>query len=189
MYPVMDTSESELRALVERARGADPDAWEALYRRAYPRLFAYARRRVTTETQAEDVVSETMIRAMDRVSDFVWTGAGIDGWLFGITRNVVYESYRDSSRSTPMDPATVPESHELTPGPLDGIVQHEERELVMEAFGRLATSDQELLEMRVVSGLDSEQVASMTGRRPGAVRTAQSRALAKLRVEFEGLTT
>lgn len=95
MYPVMDTSESELRALVERARGADPDAWEALYRRAYPRLFAYARRRVSTETQAEDVVSETMIRAMDRISDFVWTGAGIDGWLFGITRNVVFESYRD----------------------------------------------------------------------------------------------
>ena len=185
----METSESELRALVERARSADPDAWEALYRRTYPRLFAYARRRVATEMQAEDAVSETMIRAMDRMVDFVWTGAGIDGWFFGITRNVVYESYRDSSRTTPVDPSSVPESHEREPSPLDTMMHREERELVMEAFGRLPIADQELLEMRIVAGLDSEQVASMTGRRPGAVRTAQSRALARLRVEFEGLTT
>lgn len=68
-----------------------------------------------------------LIRVMDRIVDFVTTGAGIDGWLFDITRNVVDESYRDSSRTTPVAPATVPESHEREPSPLDTMMRREEK--------------------------------------------------------------
>ena len=49
------------------------------------------------------------------------------------------------------------------------------------AFGRLRAEDQELLELRVVAGLSAEQVAAVQGRRAGAVRMAQSRALSRLR--------
>lgn len=188
----MTDSGAELRALVDAARTGDPDAWEALYRRAYPRLFSYARRRVATDEQAEDAVSETMTRAITRIATFVWSGSGVDGWLFGIARNVVLESYRDGARAAATDPAWLPEPVLAGPGakdPLDEVLDREESATVLAAFGRLAESDRELLEMRVVAGLNSRQVAEVTGRRPGAVRTAQSRALARLRVEFEGMMT
>src|SRR3954470_11542282 len=48
--------------LVSRARQNDADAWEALYRLAYPGLFSFAARRVGTHL-ADDVGSETMARA------------------------------------------------------------------------------------------------------------------------------
>jgi RNA polymerase sigma-70 factor (ECF subfamily) len=67
------------------------------------------------------------------------------------------------------------------------VLQSEERRLLADAFGRLSASDQDVLELRVLAGLGAEQVAELTGRQPGAIRTAQSRALARLRVEFEGL--
>jgi RNA polymerase sigma-70 factor, ECF subfamily len=38
-----------------------------------------------------------------------------------------------------------------------------------------------VLELRVIAGLTPEQTAVVLGKRPGAVRTAQSRALARLR--------
>ena len=57
------------RHVVESARAGDADAWELLYRRAYPRLVAYARRRLASSEQAEEAVSETMVRAMDRIGD------------------------------------------------------------------------------------------------------------------------
>jgi len=170
----MSDSGAELRALVDAARTGDPDAWEALYRRAYPRLFAYARRRVGTDEQAEDAVSERMTRAITRIVTFVWSGSGVDGWLFGIARNLVLESYRDGARAAPTDPASVPEPVFSPAGPrdpLDEVLSREESATVLAAFHRLPASDRELLEMRVIVGLDSRQVAEVTGRRPGAVRT------------------
>ncbi|MBV9285708.1 MAG: hypothetical protein JO176_13890, partial [Acidimicrobiia bacterium] len=65
----------------------------------------------------------------------------------------------------------------------------EEAAAVRKAFGRLADGDRELLELRVVGGLSAEETAEALGRRPGAVRMAQSRALGRLRrllVEDEG---
>lgn len=183
----MDNEETELRGLAAGAQQGDPDAWEAIYRRAYPRLFAFVRRRLATEDQAEDAVSETMTRAMRGIDGFTWVGAGIDGWLFGIARNVVLETYRESSRTLPQDSAAWAEAAESGSDPVDQMLGDEETRDLRRAFGRLAPADRELLELRVVAGLDSGQVGEMLGRLPGAVRTAQSRALGRLRTEFEGL--
>ena len=188
----MNPDEPELRRTVEAARTGDPDAWEALYRRVYPRLYAFARRRLATDEQAEDAVSETMTRAMHRIAAFTWGAAGIDGWMFGIARNVVLEAYRAGARTTATDPRSLQtraEAHHAgrTPDPADAVVAEEERRLVRLAFDRLTETDRELLELRVVVGLGSDAVGEITGRRPGAVRMAQSRALERLRGEYEAL--
>ena len=173
---------------MERARAGDPDAWEEVYRSVYPRLYAYARGRLATDEQAEEAVSETMTRAMDRIHRYAPGAAGLDGWLFGIARNVVLESYRASGRATPNDPETMARlDREESPDPVAGLLAAEERSTLADAFARLSPADREVLELRVVAGLDAEQVAVLTDRKAGAVRTAQSRALARLRTEFEGL--
>lgn len=177
------------RHLVARARDGDPDAWELLYRRAYPRLIAYARHRLATQDQAEEAVSETMLRAMGTITRYRSTTTGIEGWFFGIARNVVLETYRAGGRHRATDPATLVG----TAAPADAepeavLLRDEQHVLLARAFGRLSASDRDVLELRVLAGLAAEQVAEITGRRAGAVRTAQSRALARLRVEFEGLT-
>ncbi len=71
--------ETRLQLTIERAREYDPEAWESLYRRAYPRLFAYARRRVQSEHEADDAVSEAFARAMGAIGGFRWSRAGFDG--------------------------------------------------------------------------------------------------------------
>jgi RNA polymerase sigma-70 factor (ECF subfamily) len=177
-------ADTDVEHLVARARVADADAWEALYRRAYPRLHRYARRRLATDDQADDAVSEAMARAIDRIDTFAWTGSagGFDGWLFGILRNVVLETYRSGARLPLVDVDRLPEppagdEHD----PAAGIVAREEVHEVRVAFARLSEDDREVLELRVVGRLDAEAVAVATGRRAGAVRMAQSRALARLR--------
>jgi RNA polymerase sigma-70 factor (ECF subfamily) len=174
---VADEDVEELRAIVERAKANDPNAWEALYRRAYPRLFAYARRRLATDDAADDAVSETMLRALDRLPTFTWQGAGVDAWLCGILRNVVLEGYRRSGRIDP----TWGHRQDLAGGPLEQLVDREDRTRVRAAFERLGAEDRELLELRVVAGLSAEATGEVLGRRAGAVRMAQSRALGRLR--------
>ena len=178
---VRDEDVSGIRQLVVRAARHDPDAWEALYRRAYPELFAYARRRLSSDQAADDAVSETMLRALDRMACFAWEGAGFDAWLTGILRNVVLETYRTQGRPPPGAALAPPGA----PGPLEQVIDRDDRARVREAFGRLDPQEQEVLELRVVQGLTAEGVGAVLGRRAGAVRMAQSRALHHLRTLFE----
>lgn len=179
------SSDDEVPALVRRARASDPDAWEALYRLAYPRLSAYAARRLPGAAEVEDAVSETMTRAYALVGSYRAEGAGFLAWLYGICRNVVLEAQRSASR---ISAVAVPDVVSGSAGPLEHVLADEEAEQVRSAFARLSPEDQEILELRVVGGLEADAVGVVVGKRPGAVRTAQYRALARLRQQLEEVT-
>lgn len=192
MDETIDTD--ELPLVVDRARTHDPDAWEQLYRHCRPKLFRYARRRLATDHAADDAVSEAMLRAMDRIEQFVWKGAGFDAWMYGITRNVVLETHRRTARDQRLDQkqagtlGLVDLRHGRPVG--EGLEIDEERQLLARAFELLNETDQEILELRVVGGLSAEEVAVVLDKNPGAVRMAQSRALERLRKamkELEGV--
>lgn len=170
-------TEGALAALVSRAQESDPDAWEALYRRAYPALLRFARRRLSNDERAEEAVSETFARAYQAIGRFRSKGGGFDAWLFTILRNVVLESYRRAGRFA----ADISDSPSAEPEPLERFLHDEEAAAVRVAFQRLAPEDREVLELRVVAELSAEAVARVLGKRPGAIRMAQSRALRRLR--------
>jgi RNA polymerase sigma-70 factor (ECF subfamily) len=174
--------DAALRQLVDRAARNDPDAWEALYRRAYRPLFGFARRRLPDDKAAEDAVSETMTRALDNIARFTWQGAGFDAWLYGIARNVVHEIGRSRQRTLRLVQEDRPSSDR---GPEDHAVAGAETAAVRTAFDRLAPDDREVLELRIHAGLSSEAVGELLGKQPGAVRMAQARALQRLRTILE----
>jgi RNA polymerase sigma-70 factor (ECF subfamily) len=165
-----------VEALVEQARTRDPDAWEALYRLAYPGLFSYAARRVGSHL-ADDVVSETMARAVAGIHRYE-TGRGFTAWLFGIGRHVISDFSRRRQRWA-RQPHEAPLPTEPAPG--EAIELDVEHRRMSAAFAQLSAGDQEVLELRVLSGLTSEEVGQILGKKAEAVRTAQSRALARLR--------
>ena len=163
-----------LVSLVERASAGDADAWEALYRRAYPGMLGYANRRLGVDRGA-DAVAEAMARAVARIHTFRWHGGGFDAWLYGILRHVVLDTHRsrarEARRRVPGDTAAA--------GPLEHVLASEEATAVRAAFETLGADDREVLELRVVAGLSAEDVGRLMGKRAGAVRMAQSRALAR----------
>ncbi len=182
--PPSKPSTVEIQALVDRARRDDPDAWEALYRLSYAGLLAYARRRLWGLTEADDAVSETFARAYPRIADFEWTGSGFNAWLFGILRNVMLEAQRSDRRSNVVEG----QSGRVEDDCIDGLLRDEEVIAVRAAFATLGPDDRELLELRVVGGLGADEVGLVLGKRAGAVRMAQSRALARLRAALESVS-
>jgi RNA polymerase sigma-70 factor, ECF subfamily len=175
------------RAVVEAARDGDHAAWELLYRRLYPRLYTYLARRVGAE-HAEDSVSETMARAVRGFDGFTLGRAGFDGWVFGIARRVAADHYRKKAqrRRQGIAAARVARGPEHSGDPTtDNLCQGDDRAQIRRLFDELGAAEREILELRVVAGLSSEQVGVVLNKAPGAVRTAQSRALARLRKLLE----
>ncbi|MGI8518648.1 MAG: RNA polymerase sigma factor [Acidimicrobiia bacterium] len=151
-----------------------------MYLLAYPRLLAYAWRRVGSRQLADEAVSETMTRAIAAISRYRPMSSGPVGWLFGILRNVVREIHRRPTASSEF-PDDLPGGDD----PVEALMNSEERRLLLAAFAELDPNDQEILELRVVGRLTADEVAQVLGKRPGAVRMAQSRALDRLRQEAE----
>jgi RNA polymerase sigma-70 factor (ECF subfamily) len=175
------SNQDQLVELVDRAGHSDPEAWEALYRRVYPGLMAYASRRLDAD-RAREAVAETMARAVAGISRFTWRpGGSFDAWLYGILRHVVVDAHRAGGREA----TRRSEAEPSRAGPLDHVLAGEEARAVRAAFERLGEDDREILELRVVAGFSAEEVGKVLGRRAGAVRMAQSRALARLRHELE----
>jgi RNA polymerase sigma-70 factor (ECF subfamily) len=171
---------TDTSSLVAQARLGDQAAWADLYRSAYASLVAFAHHRLGDVDQAKDVVSETMARAVACIDRFTGDDAGFTPWLFGICRNVVGDAQRAKYRfGAPQ--AEVADRASDEPGPSDLYLAGEEQEAVRAAFARLDEDERELLALRVVAGLSSDDVAAALGKRPSAVRMAQMRALGRLR--------
>jgi len=162
----------------------DPEAWAQLYQQCFRGLHALASRRLPGGA-AEDAVSETLARALVGIGRFDPDSGSVSAWLYGILRNVVLEQRRRSARDAtpPAAPLPAPE-----PGPLQQLLAAERDAQLREAFDGLSPADRELLELRVVGGLSTSELAAALGRREGAVRMAQSRALARLRRRWEEAT-
>ncbi len=62
-----------------------------------------------------------------------------------------------------------------------GLLAAEEAAALRSAFGQLRPEERDVLELRVLAGLSAEEVGAIMGKGAGAVRQAQSRALARLR--------
>jgi RNA polymerase sigma-70 factor (ECF subfamily) len=173
-----DASRPELRSIVESARAGDASAWEHLYLSLFPRLTAYARFRLDDD-RASEAVAETFARAVAGIARFSWKGGGFEGWLFAILRHTITDAHRKRGRAQRHLP--VFEGERNQPEPVDGLLADEESLAVRAAYRTLSPAEQELLHLRVVSGLSADEVGRVLGKRPGAVRMAQTRALRNLR--------
>jgi RNA polymerase sigma-70 factor (ECF subfamily) len=124
-----------------------------------------------------------MVRAVIGIARYRWRPGGLEPWLFGIARNVIADEHRRIARAQRQHRSMAPVSEEPLPHEPGELA--DEHAAVRATFEQLSDSDRDLLELRVIARLSVEQTAAVLGKRPGAVRTAQSRALARLRTLLE----
>jgi RNA polymerase sigma-70 factor, ECF subfamily len=160
----------------------DRTTWTGFYERVYPLMLSYAQRRLSTRDAASDAVSEALARTVATVSRMSTLDVSPDAWAFGILRHVVHDLWRRRGRERK---AALPLSPEA-PDPAEFASLSDEHRIVRQAFDQLSASDREILELRVVAQLPSEEVAAILGMSPGAVRMAQARALGRLRITLSG---
>ncbi|MGH9388977.1 MAG: sigma-70 family RNA polymerase sigma factor, partial [Vicinamibacteria bacterium] len=83
--------------LVERARAGDRAAMEALLSPWRKPLFGYIYRMVTGRADAEDLLQETLVRAIEQIASFRGE-APFKSWLFGIATHVSLDHLRRRKR-------------------------------------------------------------------------------------------
>jgi RNA polymerase sigma-70 factor (ECF subfamily) len=179
-----------LKALVLRARDGDADAFGSLYDHYVELVYRYIYYRVGTHSLAEDLTSETFLRALRRVRDFHWQGKDFGAWLVTISRNLVADHFKSGRYRLEVCTAELAEPDRLHPGRhRPGRVQEGPERAVLDAMTnrtlllavrRLGSEQQECVVLRFLHGLSVAETALVMGKKPGAIKALQYRAVRSL---------
>jgi RNA polymerase sigma-70 factor, ECF subfamily len=158
------------------------DAWLTdLFGRHSGAVLAYARRRLDSAEDAEDVVVEVFATAWRRRE--VVPEEALP-WLYATAGNVIAHVIRSDSRRTRLGTklATVRPLHTAEADPAQQVVDAATaHETVSAALDDLSESDAELLRLWAWEQLDPAEIAEVLGCSPGTARTRMHRARARLR--------
>lgn len=96
----MHRSDEELYRLM---RAGDSDAFGALYERREPGLYRYAMHMTGNAPSAEEVVNEVFVQLMSVNARFDGERGALEGWMYGIARNLVRALRRRGPVEEPVD--------------------------------------------------------------------------------------
>jgi RNA polymerase sigma-70 factor (ECF subfamily) len=173
-------------SLVLRAREGDGDAFEALVRRHYRAAYAIARGRVESPMDAEDVVQDSLVKALERLDEC--DPERFAGWLLTIVRNRAHNARIYESRRAGVDPmAAGLTARDGGEGDGDARVRRRElREALEAAMTFLTPVQREVLLLHDLEGLAHAEIAGAVGVSVGMSRYHLMQARRRMR---EALST
>jgi RNA polymerase sigma factor (sigma-70 family) len=148
--------------------------FRALFERAYPALYRYARNRGLSEADAEDLIAATLEIAWRRLAD-VPMDDGLP-WLYSVARNL----YRNQRRAEVRRAALFASLRAVTRFVASADLGTTDAEAVRNALSDLSPDDQEILRLVAWDGLSPAQAAIVLGCGPEAARARLYRARNRL---------
>lgn len=175
--PEVDTAAWEL---VAAAQQGDQDAFGQLYDRYVDVVFRFVLFRVGDRPLAEDLTSETFLRALRRISSVSYQGRDVGAWFVTIARNLVLDHVKSSRYRLEMTTADILDSSADDRGPEHEVVEQATAAELMRCVAQLGRDQQECIMLRFIQGLSVSETAAMMGRNEGAVKALQHRAVRRL---------
>lgn len=183
-------------ALVERAKSGDQSAFRAIMDQHNRRLYRVARAVMKDDTEAEDVVQETYLRAFSNLAKFRGKSS-LATWLTRIALNeamgrkrkqritVTLESVETAQEDTSAQIIQFPAMSTET-DPERSAAQREIRILLERAMDALPEAFRLVFVMRDVEEMSIEETATYLRIRPETVKTRLHRARRLLRQSLDG---
>lgn len=170
-------SDTVIVSLVRGAQSHDPQAFDQIYDHFADPLYRYFYYRSSDQHVAEELVSEVFLKMVEAIKSFRLPeraqARAFSGWVFRIAYTKLVDYYRLQKRQSVELDESIP-----APYSADEVVgralEHEE---LRAAILQLTPEQQQVVLLRFVERMSTEDVALITGQTIGAVKAMQHRAL------------
>ena len=158
--------------------------FEEIYRRYFGDVYRYLLRLSGSETAAEDVTSETFLRAMQALPRFRGD-CDVRVWLCRIARNTYFSTRRDPDNQPMEEPGEDPRGS--APSPEEETLRREEGQRLRQLFHGLEEPYREVFLWRHYGDLSFREIGQLFGKSENWACVTYHRARGKLRKEWEAL--
>ena len=171
-------------ALVEGAQAGEADAFGLIYDRYFDTVFRFVYFRVGNRQLAEDLTSDTFLRALKRIGSFTWQDRDLGAWLVTIARNLVADHFKSGRYRLEVTTGDVLDAEREDRGPEGSpeaaVVDHITNVALLRAVKQLNPEQQECILLRFLHGFSVAETAQAMGKNEGAIKALQYRAVRAL---------
>jgi RNA polymerase sigma-70 factor (ECF subfamily) len=175
--------------LVHAAQGGDSSAFGLLYDRYVDVVYRYVLFRLGDRDLAEDVTSETFLRALRRISSVSYQGRDVGAWFVTIARNLILDHVKSSRFRLEVvtDEITEPGAALFSgvgvpapAGPEQQVISRVTRTELLRCVAELGDDQRECIILRFMQGMSVAETAAIMKRNEGAIKALQHRAVRRL---------
>jgi RNA polymerase sigma factor (sigma-70 family) len=182
-------SNETFESILASAQAGAEWAWATLFRELSGPVTGYLASRGAAEP--EDVASEVFLNVAKSIHGFTGDRASFRSWVFVIAHRKLIDERRSRGRL----PKLTELRADISSGSEGGNVENEAltnlvTEELAEIFQHLTEGQRDVLALRMIGGLTLEETARAMGKRVGAVKALQRRALETLhqKLDWEDVT-
>jgi RNA polymerase sigma factor (sigma-70 family) len=175
-------SDDGLSGDVDAARAGDVAAFERIYRGLAPSVASYLRWNGVIDV--ESLTNEVMAQVHRNLHRFSGDAAAFRSWAFTIAHHRMVDDRRATGRRPTIADAEIQETTITGDAEQDALAVLSNDRLRGLLDG-LSPDQRDVLLLRIVADLSLEDVATALGKRRGAIKSLQHRALATLRRQLD----
>ena len=163
---------------MQKAKSGDADAFAQLYDAYVDRIYRFIYFRVSDDITTEELTSQVFLKAWEFLDRYQSGNSPYLAWLYTIARNLVIDYYRTKKETVNLDDVVNVTASDSS---LDEEVQGRfELQAMRDAMQNLTDEQQQVLVLRFIAGMSTEEIAEFMEKREGAIRALQMRALQAL---------
>jgi RNA polymerase sigma-70 factor (ECF subfamily) len=174
----------EVWKLVERAQSGDTEAFGLIYDKYVGTVFRFIYFRVGNRQLAEDLTSDTFLRALKRIGSVTWQGRDLGAWLVTIARNLVADHFKSGRYRLEVTSGDVLDADREDRGPEgspeSAVLDHITNVTLLTAVKQLNPEQQECIVLRFLQGFSVAETAEAMKKNEGAIKALQYRAVRAL---------
>jgi RNA polymerase sigma-70 factor (ECF subfamily) len=175
-----NAEQQRMAALLTLAQQGDGEAFGQIYDAYVGQVYRYLYYRVGSQPLAEDLTSETFLRALRRIDSFTWQGRDICAWFITIARNLVTDHFKSSRFRLEVSTADMLDADRADDGIEQVVLDNLDNQALLSAVRQLKPEQQECVVLRFLQGLSVAETAAVMGRSDGAIKQLQLRAVRAL---------
>ncbi len=178
--PSSDQHAEEL-ALIHTCQQGDLTAFTTLYDAYVTPIYRFVSYRTFDRQLAEDLTSQTFLKAMEGIRSFRADRGNFGAWLYRIARNTVTDHFR-AHRSTEVldDTFDPPADDDATKDAGEAVALRQ----VRKELAKLDPLKRDIVLMRLWDGLSYREIAEVTGKSENNCKVIFCRTLESLRSQF-----
>lgn len=185
----VDADKAQAWELVHAAQSGDTGAFGELYDRYVDTVFRYVLFRLGDRELAEDVTSETFLRALRRIGSVSYQGRDVGAWFITIARNLVLDHVKSSRYRREITTSDVADTgaaafsaaeRQVEKSPEHQVMAMATRDELYRCIQELGDDQRECVVLRFLQGLSVAETAEIMNRNEGAIKALQHRAVRRL---------